>query len=129
MLRILSASLVALATLASGTASAGDCTGYVVNLRPISQYNHASGAGFLAVRTGPGSGYQQILWKNTRSLAQNAAPRMGRACLFVRLFAVAAVQEGAWPVSGGSGRWRRGGIRHLRRMGRVIAIVPTREYV
>ena len=39
---------------------AGDCTGIVTGVRPISQYNPASGAGFLAVRTGPGTGYAQI---------------------------------------------------------------------
>ena len=39
---------------------AGDCTGYVVRVQPISRYNHARGNGFLAVRTGPGTGYQQI---------------------------------------------------------------------
>ena len=34
----------------SAAAVAGDCTGYVVGVRPISQYNHAKGNGFLAVR-------------------------------------------------------------------------------
>ena len=43
----------------SSAAVAGDCTGYVVGVRPISQYNHAKGNGFLAVRSGPGSGYSQ----------------------------------------------------------------------
>ncbi len=42
---------------------------------------------------------------------------------------VAAVQERSWPVCGGSGRWRRGGIRHLRRMGHVIGAVPGRGCV
>ena len=41
-------------------AFAGDCTGRVVNVRPISQYNHATGSGYLAVRTGPGSSRRQI---------------------------------------------------------------------
>ena len=41
-------------------ARAGDCTGFVTGLRPISQYNHLSGKGFLAVRSGPGSKFQQI---------------------------------------------------------------------
>ena len=41
-------------------AEAGDCTGRVVGVKPISQYNHASGSGFLAVRTGPGGSYRQI---------------------------------------------------------------------
>lgn len=50
----------ALLTLAASMAQAGDCTGWVVGVRPISQYNHAAGNGFLAVRTGPGTGYQQI---------------------------------------------------------------------
>ncbi len=42
------------------SALAGDCTGYVVGVRPVSQYNHRAGNGFLAVRTGPGSKYQQV---------------------------------------------------------------------
>ncbi len=46
--------------LPAGSAFAGDCTGYVVGVRPISQYNHYTGNGFLAVRTGPGTGYTQI---------------------------------------------------------------------
>ncbi len=46
--------------LLSGAALAGDCTGNVVGVRPISQYNHAAGNGFLAVRSGPGTGYTQI---------------------------------------------------------------------
>lgn len=45
---------------AAQPAAAGDCTGYVVGLRSISQYNHSAGHGFLAVRTGPGSRYAQI---------------------------------------------------------------------
>lgn len=53
-------SLAGLAVLSIAPASAGDCTGYVVGVKPISQYNHARGNGFLAVRTGPGSSYQQI---------------------------------------------------------------------
>jgi len=47
------------AALVSGPAAAGDCTGYVVGVRPITQYNHAAGNGFLAVRSGPGSNYAQ----------------------------------------------------------------------
>lgn len=53
--------LSALAALAlTAPALAGDCTGHVTGVRPLSQYNHASGAGFLAVRVGPGSNTQQI---------------------------------------------------------------------
>ena len=48
------------AVVLGGTALAGDCTGNVVGVRPISQYNHAAGNGFLAVRSGPGTGYTQI---------------------------------------------------------------------
>ena len=44
----------------------------------------------------------------------------GASAFPVRRFSVAAVQEGSWPVCGGSGRWRRGEIRHLRRTARVI---------
>ena len=50
-----SAALLALC----GPAIAGDCTGNVVGVRPISQYNHAAGNGFLAVRSGPGTGFAQ----------------------------------------------------------------------
>jgi uncharacterized protein YgiM (DUF1202 family) len=41
-------------------AMAGDCTGFVTGIRPVSQYNPATGAGFLAVRSGPGTGHRQI---------------------------------------------------------------------
>ncbi|MCC5999275.1 MAG: SH3 domain-containing protein [Pararhodobacter sp.] len=41
-------------------ASAGDCTGFVIGVRPVSQYNPATGAGFLAVRSGPGTQFMQI---------------------------------------------------------------------
>jgi uncharacterized protein YgiM (DUF1202 family) len=50
---------VVISALPTG-ANAGDCTGYVVGVRPVSQYNHARGTGFLAVRSGPGSGSRQI---------------------------------------------------------------------
>jgi len=49
-----------IAAVAAESAAAGDCTGYVVGVRPISQYDHARGNGFLAVRSGPGGRYQQI---------------------------------------------------------------------
>jgi hypothetical protein len=52
-------SVACFASVSAGPAFAGDCTGYVVGVKPISQYNHARGNGFLAVRTGPGSRYQQ----------------------------------------------------------------------
>jgi len=55
---IVAVGLVAL--LAAPVAQAGDCTGIVVGVRAISQYNHANGNGFLAVRSGPGSRYTQI---------------------------------------------------------------------
>jgi len=53
------AAAIGLAVSAAAPALAGDCTGYVVGVKPLSQYNHARGNGFLAVRTGPGSKYQQ----------------------------------------------------------------------
>jgi uncharacterized protein YraI len=56
---LLIASLAGVGALLTGPVLAGDCTGYVVGVKPISQYNHARGNGFLAVRTGPGSSYQQ----------------------------------------------------------------------
>jgi len=58
-IRTVLAAALAVAALA-GPGVAGDCTGYVVGVRPISQYNHAQGNGFLAVRTGPGSNYTQL---------------------------------------------------------------------
>lgn len=49
-----------IATTAPVLANAGDCTGWVVGVRPPGLYNHNRGNGFLAVRNGPGSRYQQI---------------------------------------------------------------------
>lgn len=59
MFRII-ALAAALLTATAQTSLAADCTGYVVGVRPLNQYNHAAGHGFLAVRTGPGTGYQQF---------------------------------------------------------------------
>lgn len=59
--KILLGSVLAIAVGVAGfPAHAGDCTGYVVGVRPISQYDHDRGNGFLAVRTGPGTRYRQI---------------------------------------------------------------------
>ncbi|WP_205853201.1 SH3 domain-containing protein [Zhengella mangrovi] len=57
---VMTVAVAAFAGLAAAPASAGDCTGYVVGVRPISQYDHDRGNGFLAVRTGPGTRYRQI---------------------------------------------------------------------
>ncbi len=54
------AAFVVAAPLAVADARAGDCEGTVVGVRSVSQYNHAAGNGFLAVRSGPGSGYRQV---------------------------------------------------------------------
>lgn len=54
------AAMVVVLPFLDSVAIAGDCTGRVVGVRPISQYNHATGSGYLAVRTGPGGGYRQI---------------------------------------------------------------------
>jgi uncharacterized protein YraI len=51
---------LAVAPVLTQGAEAGDCTGRVVGVKPISQYNHAAGSGYLAVRTGPGGSYRQI---------------------------------------------------------------------
>lgn len=58
----LAASVLLAAGLAAASvpAAAGDCEGTVVGVRPISQYNHANGNGFLAVRAGPGGAFVQI---------------------------------------------------------------------
>lgn len=60
--RALSIAAALLLGVFSGAApvQAGDCTGFVVGVRPMSQYNPATGAGFLAVRTGPGTQFRQI---------------------------------------------------------------------
>lgn len=42
------------------TADAVSCTARVVGVRPASQYNHASGRGYLAVRSGAGGKYRQL---------------------------------------------------------------------
>ncbi len=47
-------------SLWTAVARAGDCTGYVVGVRPISQYDHDRGNGFLALRSGPGSDFNQV---------------------------------------------------------------------
>ncbi|MGH1415931.1 MAG: SH3 domain-containing protein [Pelagimonas sp.] len=60
MKHLITLAAITLIGSAATTAFAGDCTGYVTGVRPISQYNHAQGNGFLAVRTGPGSKYQQL---------------------------------------------------------------------
>ena len=56
---IFAAALLAAMVPAAG-ASAGDCTGYVVGVAPISDYHRPSGTGYLAVRTGPGSDFQKL---------------------------------------------------------------------
>ena len=48
-----------LAVLPALPALAGDCTGHVIDVRPVLQYDHARGEGFLAVRAGPGAGFEQ----------------------------------------------------------------------
>jgi uncharacterized protein YraI len=59
-MRRLLATLALVLVLAPTLAAAGDCTGHVTGIRPLSAYNHAAGNGFLAVRTGPGTQYPQI---------------------------------------------------------------------
>ncbi len=56
----LAATLALAAAAPLSAARAGDCEGTVVGVRSVSQYNHAAGNGFLAVRNGPGSGYRQV---------------------------------------------------------------------
>ena len=58
---VLTAAAIAVALpFLDSAAHAGDCTGRVVGVRPISQYDHAAGSGYLAVRTGPGGSYRQV---------------------------------------------------------------------
>lgn len=57
--RVVAMAVVAVPLL-TPMAEAADCTGRVVGVKPISQYNHASGSGYLAVRTGPGGSYRQV---------------------------------------------------------------------
>ncbi len=52
---VFAASALALLPLAA-QAQNQPCEGVVVNVRPISQYNHAAGNGFLAVKAGPSGG-------------------------------------------------------------------------
>jgi uncharacterized protein YgiM (DUF1202 family) len=52
--------IIGLSLSSSSIAQAGDCTGIVIGVRPINLYNHVRGNGYLAVRSGPGSSYQQI---------------------------------------------------------------------
>ena len=57
---IAAAVLVAAGLGTAPQALAGDCTGRVSGVRPISSYDHRTGAGFLAVRRGPSSATRQI---------------------------------------------------------------------
>lgn len=52
------AGIVGLAGVSAGTA--GTCEAQVVGVKSLTQYNHATGSGFLAVRSGPGGDYAQI---------------------------------------------------------------------
>ena len=45
-------------------AYAGDCVARVVGVKPISQYNHAAGRGFLAVRSAPGGKQVGEVYRN-----------------------------------------------------------------
>lgn len=60
VLAALTALLVLSGPCIAAPAYAADCTGQVVGVRSPSAYNRATGSGFLAVRTGPGSDYRQI---------------------------------------------------------------------
>ena len=57
---VLALAVTAAALAPAPAVQAGDCTGFVVGVRPITQYNPSTGAGFLAVRTGPGTQFMQI---------------------------------------------------------------------
>lgn len=50
---------IGLALITALPALAADCRGLVIDVRPIMQYDHARGEGFLAVRAGPGAGFDQ----------------------------------------------------------------------
>lgn len=52
------AGAVGIAGVSSGVA--GTCEAQVVGVKPLAHYNHATGSGFLAVRSGPGSDYAQV---------------------------------------------------------------------
>ena len=57
---VAAAAFLAILVAGLGTAEAVTCNGTVVGVRPASQYNHANGRGYLAVRSGPGGKYQQL---------------------------------------------------------------------
>lgn len=57
---VVSLAASAVIALVAIPAYAGDCEGRVVGVKSIGQYNHATGAGFLAVRSGPGGSFRQI---------------------------------------------------------------------
>lgn len=50
---------IGFAVIGTLPALAGDCRGQVADVRPVLQYDHARGDGFLAVRAGPGAGFDQ----------------------------------------------------------------------
>jgi hypothetical protein len=60
MRRLLPLCVVAVVLAGPGGAQAPDCVATVVDVRPLAQYDHAAGRGFLAVRSGAGSEHTQI---------------------------------------------------------------------
>jgi len=50
---------VAFGAVLVAPATAGRCTGVVVGVGPFDRYDHETGVGFLAVRTGPGADNRQ----------------------------------------------------------------------
>lgn len=51
---------MSLAGLLALPVQAGDCIGRIVGVQPILRYDHSRGEGYLAVRSGPGSGFEQV---------------------------------------------------------------------
>ena len=56
----LSAALAVSLAASAVPVAAGYCEAVVVGVRPVSQYDHAAGRGFLAVREGPGTSHRQV---------------------------------------------------------------------
>ena len=76
--------------------------------------------GTARMQAQPMSAIRRFCGKTPCCWCRKRRAELRASSFLIRLFAFSAVQERSWRVCGGFGRWRRGGIHRLRRMGLVI---------